>query len=260
MKQLTRLTVCTFLMCLFSLPGFSNPTVPSIFMIDGGPEEIKEEALACKGYICYGPFEGSATMDPILGPVIPIYIGVAFRPGTYGDREWCNEHWQLKGDKTWKKVGDVWGDGCEIFHFHVPKPGKYTFRYRVQCMDFKTGEVCEVITTKEIEVKDRYGRWKEINDRSPIQVEQDQPSITPFQLSPNPSQGNLRLQFDLNAEAPVNVQLYNSNGQVVFQELHSGVLGANTISLNVDGQVAPGFYTVQVVSGSKTFIARAVIQ
>lgn len=257
----------SFALFLFLIPpnGLASSMDPSQYIPDDEQEKEKEyengeedEERECKGYICSRAKVWPPTHHDKYGFAFPISIGVSFRAGDFGLRDYCEEWWQFEGDKTWKKVPDI-RTTCEHMTIYAPKPGTYKFCYKVRCMDFATGTICEDIVCREIEVIDTYGNYEEAI-RLPGEDERQNNSSSSFQLSPNPSKGNLNLEFDLNAVGPVDVLIFNNNGQVVHQELHSGQEGANAISLDLDGKVTPGFYTVQVSSGTKIFVARAVIQ
>ena len=75
-----------------------------------------------------------------------------------------------------------------------------------------------------------------------------QPNV---QLSPNPVQENLNIQFLMDRFDEVIVTFYNSAGQMIQQSLHQVTAGEQALNFNV-ADWSPGVYLIDLQSGSFT--------
>ena len=86
----------------------------------------------------------------------------------------------------------------------------------------------------------------------------DPESVKTLFISPNPTQGKLTLNLELNATAEVRVELINSVGQTL-QTIHAGQL--NNLNQEIDlHNLANGTYIVRVIMDSETAVRKVVLQ
>lgn len=71
---------------------------------------------------------------------------------------------------------------------------------------------------------------------------------TDLKISPNPSEGELTIEFGLENEGPVSIQLLNAAGFAFKTESISGVKGRNSIKFDTGKNIVPGQYIISVVS------------
>lgn len=76
---------------------------------------------------------------------------------------------------------------------------------------------------------------------------------------PNPFQGELNLQINLDQAANVDVQLFNALGQLVATQTYGTLVGEQTLSFNAPS-MANGLYTVVVKAGNQVSTQRVVLQ
>ncbi|MFZ4473590.1 MAG: T9SS type A sorting domain-containing protein [Saprospiraceae bacterium] len=100
----------------------------------------------------------------------------------------------------------------------------------------------------------------------PVQVQitvigtavKDPESVKTLFISPNPTQGKLTLNLELNATAEVRVELINSVGQTL-QTIHAGQL--NNLNQEIDlHNLANGTYIVRVIMDSETAVRKVILQ
>jgi hypothetical protein len=76
---------------------------------------------------------------------------------------------------------------------------------------------------------------------------------------PNPFQGQLNLELNLEQAADVNVQLFNALGQLVGTQTYGTLMGQQTLNFNAPA-LANGLYTVVVKAGNQVSTQRVVMQ
>ena len=76
---------------------------------------------------------------------------------------------------------------------------------------------------------------------------------------PNPSNGNFDLNFQFANTQDITVNIYNVQGQLVYNELLNDFSGAYTKSLSLE-DLGAGLYNLQVVGESTVLSQRIVVQ
>lgn len=74
--------------------------------------------------------------------------------------------------------------------------------------------------------------------------------LTGASISPNPASEFLNLQYALNDNGVTGVQIFKSNGQVVYQKQLQSFAGNNTKTINIQN-LSQGIYLLQLISGNK---------
>lgn len=81
-----------------------------------------------------------------------------------------------------------------------------------------------------------------------------------FALSPNPSNGNMKVRAQLASEAAVNIMVYAMNGELVMQKNGLAVNNGNLeFDLNLDEQES-GIYLIQFEQNGKVATKKAIIK
>ena len=78
-------------------------------------------------------------------------------------------------------------------------------------------------------------------------------AISQFNLYPNPTTGSVKVQFDLNSEESVSIQLKDMTGRVVEQQSASGSQGFNQLDMELS-DLPMGVYVIQLFTGDQTSI------
>jgi hypothetical protein len=83
-----------------------------------------------------------------------------------------------------------------------------------------------------------------------IMVRKDQSKVKGMLLSPNPVVGNGAVTIRLNTEAKKNIEIriIDATGKLVLRQQNQVSEGLNSISINNQGRLLPGIYTVQVTA------------
>ncbi len=76
-------------------------------------------------------------------------------------------------------------------------------------------------------------------------------------LSPNPSNGNFMLSLETSSSLDLNIEIYNTVGQVLSTEIWSGVSGSATRMIDLT-DVASGVYIIRLTDGDKSAVIRAM--
>lgn len=98
----------------------------------------------------------------------------------------------------------------------------------------------------------------------------NQPEVIPYpgqganpivntMIFPNPAVANVKIQFDLLTDANVNMQLFNTAGQVVYQETRKYGPGKVLMTVPVN-RFAAGIYTVMIKAGGHVFMDKLIVQ
>lgn len=81
-----------------------------------------------------------------------------------------------------------------------------------------------------------------------------------FQVSPNPSNGNFTLQLVANEASPVNVKVFNLQGQAVYSSVFNTLAGqANTQSINLNN-AATGIYILQLQANDALVTQKLIVK
>lgn len=71
-----------------------------------------------------------------------------------------------------------------------------------------------------------------------------------LKLYPNPTSSRLTIEFDLDAEAPILLSIYDVSGKLISTENFEGVEGANALYKDVL-DLTNGFYIITISSEDK---------
>ncbi len=74
--------------------------------------------------------------------------------------------------------------------------------------------------------------------------------LSPLKLYPNPTTNRLTIEFDLDAEAPILLSIYDVSGKLISTENFEGVEGANALYKDVL-DLTNGFYIITISSEDK---------
>jgi len=82
-----------------------------------------------------------------------------------------------------------------------------------------------------------------------------------FSIYPNPSKGNLFVNFELKEESKVSFELINSLGQVIKKEAELNYAkGSNTYNLTIESlNLNSGVYFMSIISNNQKYTQRIVI-
>jgi hypothetical protein len=78
-------------------------------------------------------------------------------------------------------------------------------------------------------------------------------------IYPNPAATTLKIQFDLFTDAQVTFELFNSAGQLIYQQVQSFGAGKVLIPIAVN-KFAAGIYTVKLKVNSNVYFEKLIIQ
>lgn len=78
-----------------------------------------------------------------------------------------------------------------------------------------------------------------------------------FEVSvyPNPAREQLNLQYELDGDADVKIEILDLMGKTIFSQQDAGILGSNRIGIDVSSFVS-GFYFIKVSNGSNTLVRK----
>jgi alpha-galactosidase len=74
--------------------------------------------------------------------------------------------------------------------------------------------------------------------------------LSPLKIYPNPTTNRLTIEFDLDAEAPILLSIYDVSGKLISTENFEGVEGANALYKDVF-DLTNGFYIITISSEDK---------
>ena len=74
--------------------------------------------------------------------------------------------------------------------------------------------------------------------------------LSPLKIYPNPTTNRLTIEFDLDAEAPILLSIYDVSGKLISTENFEGVEGANALYKDVL-DLTNGFYIITISSEDK---------
>lgn len=80
-----------------------------------------------------------------------------------------------------------------------------------------------------------------------------------FEYYPNPSKGRFRLKFQVDEEAPLNVKVYNMEGQEIFVRYFPRYSGEFSELIDLRGQDL-GTYMLEISHGKKRLVRKMVVQ
>ena len=76
--------------------------------------------------------------------------------------------------------------------------------------------------------------------------------IEQISFFPNPNNGLLNLSFSTSDQSPLNIHVYDVNGQMVYMEELNEFAGSYTNQIDISNQPA-GTYFLQIVQGQKSY-------
>ena len=76
-------------------------------------------------------------------------------------------------------------------------------------------------------------------------------------VSPNPSSGQVKLQFELEDEGDCEIRIMDANGQSVFNQNMTGFSGVYSNQIDLGSQPA-GLYFISISQGGKGKVLRLV--
>jgi hypothetical protein len=78
-----------------------------------------------------------------------------------------------------------------------------------------------------------------------------------FEVSvyPNPAREQLNLQYELDGDADVKIEILDLMGKIIYSQQDAGILGSNRIGIDVSSFVS-GFYFIKVSNGSNTLVRK----
>jgi hypothetical protein len=84
-------------------------------------------------------------------------------------------------------------------------------------------------------------------------------NVDNLKFSPNPSNGQFELNFELSESTPVHIRIFDPSGQEVYTERIEDFAGRYNNSIDISGN-ADGTYFLVVEQGGKTFSRKIVVQ
>ncbi len=120
--------------------------------------------------------------------------------------------------------------------------GTYTITY-----NYTDAEGCSDTATKAIVVSNVGGCTPGVGTLAGIEV---------GSIYPNPFQGNVNIEFTAINSEPVTITMYNLLGQTIFTAQVAVNYGLNTYTIETDGNLAEGFYVIELRKGSDTYMEK----
>jgi hypothetical protein len=84
-------------------------------------------------------------------------------------------------------------------------------------------------------------------------------SVSEFLIFPNPTEGELNIQFAQSQASPVSVVIQELSGKVIFDRALESQAGTNIVVIDANG-FASGMYLISLIEGSSTVTKRVVIK
>ncbi len=82
--------------------------------------------------------------------------------------------------------------------------------------------------------------------------------ILDFKISPNPTNGNIKLNFFTKQRDTYHLDIYDNKGQLVFQQDYVSDIGVNEVSISPDN-LSPGVYTIHFDDDFSHFVTKRLV-
>jgi hypothetical protein len=82
-------------------------------------------------------------------------------------------------------------------------------------------------------------------------------SLENISFYPNPNNGQINLNFQLNEREPVDILLYDQNGSVIYKESVLNFSGSYSNTIDISDQ-ADGSYFLQIMQGERTYSKKVI--
>ncbi len=82
--------------------------------------------------------------------------------------------------------------------------------------------------------------------------------VGPFAITPNPTHGELNIQYEATSVDEVNISVTNLLGQVLYQNQSNSIIGMNTLNLNLQNW-EPGIYFVNFTINGETITQKITL-
>ena len=119
----------------------------------------------------------------------------------------------------------------------------------------------EKVKTQEIDVEVIFKQFPNRQEGETLLKYYENPTLDmdDYLLYPNPNEGNFRLRFSPEDEGPIRLKVFNSNGQVVYQEQLTDFAGTYDKEIDISSS-AKGIYFLQISQNNRGIAKRIVVR
>lgn len=101
---------------------------------------------------------------------------------------------------------------------------------------------------------------RDMNDFTQVSaIENKTVTGNPFEIYPNPNDGQFSVKVNLKVRQQVGLQVYNITGKVIFDRTIDGIKGSNTIRID-NAKLQTGIYFVRIVADNKVYMQKMVVE
>ena len=182
---------------------------------------------------------------------------------TYSDtasvwtKKYCPKPTNLMSTPAVSSATVSWDDmGADSYKVRFREVGAPNWRYRNTALTTSQLSVLNANTQYEWQVRaicnsggsKAYTALENFSTPSARFASSDE--ISQFDLYPNPTTGSVKVQFDLNSEASVSIQLRDMSGRLVERQSASGSQGFNQLEMELS-DLPMGVYVLQLFTGDR---------
>jgi len=120
------------------------------------------------------------------------------------------------------------------------------------CYNWRVRNICAIYNDTALSSTHQFTTLNSLGIPQPIN------SIASFKLYPNPTSGEVEINFTISAEQQVGFTIYNFLGGIVKHEIISAHAGTNKMKVDL-GNLAAGVYNVELKAGTQIMYNRLVV-